>query len=118
MYEEQWWNPEIKDEELAHSLVGHFKSLDENQSSRREANLRNLRLYSSLALLGLSSTDSASQELLPLNRLKMNVTQSVIDTAQALISTNRTRVQYSTFDGDYKMQQKAKNLTYLTDGQF
>lgn len=118
MYDEQWWNPEVKDEELAHSLVSHFKSLDENQTYRQEANLRNLRLYSSLAVLGLSSTDYMQEELLPRNRLKMNVIQSVVDTAQALIATNRTRIQYYTFDGNYKMQQKAKNLTYFTDGQF
>jgi len=118
MYDEQWWSPETKDEELAHSLVSHFKSLDENQSYRREANLRNLRLYSNLAVLGLSSTDYMQEELLPRNRLKMNVIQSAIDTAQALIATNRTRIQFYTFDGNYKVQQKAKNLTYFTDGQF
>lgn len=118
MYEEQWWSPEIKGEELAHSLVGHFKTLDDNQSYRREANLKNLRLYSNLAVLGLSAADYMHEEILPRNRLKMNIIQSVIDTSQALIATNRTRVQYLTSDGNYKQQRKAKNLTYFTDGQF
>lgn len=120
MYESYWWNREDVEggTDLAETLVGHFKQLDEEQSYRREANLRNLRLYSNLAVLGLSSVNYSQDDILPANRLKMNVIQSVIDTSQALIATNRPRVQFLTQGGNYKMQRKAKNLTYFVDGQF
>lgn len=113
----EWWHKE--GDECADVVCSIVKALDEEQSYRVQANKRNLRLYSNLAVLGLGGSEYSTEESsLPTNRLTLNVVESVVETAKALISTNRPKVRFLTDGGTYSDQVKAKNLTYFTSGLF
>ena len=109
-----WWE-ESKDEVCA--AVGEvIRLLDDHQGHRRVSNLSHLRLYGAAKTVGLDGKGYAESE--EGSRLTLNIVQSVIDSSQALISTNRPRAQFLTVGGDYSLQRKAKKLTKFCDGQF
>jgi hypothetical protein len=114
---EHWWN--IQDHEtLASELSQIVTKLDEDQAYRQDLNLRNLRLYSSLAIMGLGANEYTGQESLPSNRLKLNVVESVCETIKAVVATDTTKVRFLTDGGTRKDRQKAENLTRFVSGQF
>jgi hypothetical protein len=78
-----WWMHEDQ-QQTADSVAGIIRAIDDEQQYRREANLRNLRMYSNLSILGLTGKDYIGDDTLPNNRLSLNVVESVIEAGKAL----------------------------------
>lgn len=111
-----WWDRPQGD---AHEAVAQsVRHLDETQPYRRESYLHYLRMYSNrLGLAAMTGTDfGAAQD--QGEKIRMNAIKSAIDTAVAMIATNRPRALYSTVGGPYSSRQRAKGQTKFVDGVF
>ena len=111
-----WWKEDKAGMPAVLQEVMH--QLDEDQNYRTDANLRNMRLYSNLAIMGLSAEEYTGSETLPTNRLTYNVVEAGIETAGALIGSNHPRVKFSTQGGKYESRKKAEQLNYFAAGMF
>ena len=112
-----WWKED--EDTIPESINGIIGELDSEQGYRTSANLRNLRMYTNLAVLGLSASEYASDEsAMPTDRLTLNVVESVIETAKALISTNKPKIRFLTEGGSRKQRRKAQDMTRFASGQF
>lgn len=100
------------------AVVETIKKLDNLQKTRCQDNLNNLRRYSNRHYTNLRASDPTGETKQPADRITFNVVSSVIDTAVAIIGTNKPRVSYMTSGGDYFQKLKAKNMTRFTDGLF
>lgn len=114
----QWWKE--KKEKVHDAVFEHIKYLDNNQGYRRIDNLRNMRLYGNLKILGLGAgmynrTESDDQRK---NRVTLNIVQSMCDTITNKVAKNKVRIQFLTDGGSWTAQQKAKKLTKFIEGQF
>lgn len=113
----KWWKSE---EGKAHeALIPLVKKLAENQNYRSAENLKHVRLYGNLDILGLSSALYARPNPSNIhNRVTLNVIQSCVDTAAAKIAKNRPKPTFLTQGGDWLLQTKAKKLDKFILGQF
>lgn len=104
-----------------HSAVFNFiKRLDTDQGYRQTDNLRHMRLYgnyefSSFGALNVHRAEPASATL---NRVTLNVIQSMVDTVVSKIGKNKPRPYFLTDEGDFTLQRKAEKLTKFVEGQF
>lgn len=113
----EWWK-EIKGQVHADCLAV-VKKIKERQQYRKSENLRYVRLYGNLEVLGITSALYSRPSSSALNnRVTLNVIQSCVDTAAAKIAKNRPKPKFLTSGGDWKKQQKAKKLGKFIDGQF
>jgi hypothetical protein len=113
-----WWK---QSKESVHEyLIPLVEKLQTYQSYRTQDNLRNARLYGNLEIMGLSANlySRAPVSLASFNRPKYNIVQSCVDTASAKIAKNKPRPTFLTDGGDWGLQQKAKKLEMVTNGQF
>jgi hypothetical protein len=100
-------------------LVPLVKFLRQNQAYRHAENLRNVRLYGNLDIMGINAlqynrpTPAAGQ-----NRVTLNVIKSCIDTAQSKIAKNKVKPTFLTDGGNWHQQRKAKKLDKFILGQF
>ncbi|MEZ0208571.1 MAG: hypothetical protein ACAH17_00135 [Candidatus Paceibacterota bacterium] len=104
-----------------HSSVFSFvKKLDQSQGYRQTDNVRNMRLYGNYEFSALSAYNfmrtESSYSLL--NRVTLNVVQSMVDTVVSKIGKNKPRPYFLTDDGDFTLQRKAEKLTKFVEGQF
>lgn len=114
-----WWK--APKEKLHEIIFGIIRHLDQNQSYVQQSNLRHLRLYGNLNVLGLtSSTYATSQNLTnsSFERVTLNVIQSCCDTVTQKIAKNKPKPTFLTSGGDWTMQKKAKLLDKYVQGQF
>jgi hypothetical protein len=110
-----WWLEEGDECGKAAFEVVNF--LRNNQVFRQEANLRHMRLYSNMNVIGLSAARYAtSNQRKPEGRLKLNIIQSIIDTLTSKIAKNRPKPTFLTKGGDHSQQQKAKRLNKFIEG--
>lgn len=113
-----WWKE--PDSKLHETLFGIIRYLDQNQNYVQQNNLRHLRLYGNLNVLGLSaSTYSQNQSVnSPFDRVTLNVVQSCCDTVTQKIAKNKPKPTFLTSGGDWTQQKKAKLLDKYVMGQF
>lgn len=113
-----WWN--ANKGKLHELLFGIIRHLDQTQNYVQQANLKHLRLYGNLNVLGLSaSTYTQNQSLNTQNdRVTLNVVQSCCDTVTQKIGKNKPKPTFLTQGGDWTMQKKAKLLDKYVQGQF
>lgn len=113
-----WWK-ESK-EKLHETLFGIIRHLDQNQAYVQQSNLRHLRLYGNLNVLGLTSGTYATSQSLnsSFERVTLNVIQSCCDTVTQKIAKNKPKPTFLTSGGDRTMQKKAKLLDKYVQGQF
>lgn len=109
-----WW--EYEKGELYKGVFETIKHLQLKQASKKQANLRNVRLYGNSDILGFRWGEYSS--LKSLNRLTLNVVQSAVDTATARIAKTLPKPMFLTEDGDYSMIRKAKSLEQYIGGCF
>ena len=111
-----YWYKQKKD---VHAHVFSFvKKLDQEQSYRQSDNLKNMRLYGNYefsAAPGFSKAEPASSTL---NRVTLNVVQSMVDTVVSKIGKNKPRPYFLTDDGDFTLKRRAEKLTKFVEGQF
>jgi hypothetical protein len=113
-----WWEEE---ENKAHeSIFSVVKFLKTNQSGIYENHVRNQRLYGNLNVLGMAS-QSYSQGMIgnqSLDRVGLNIVQSMCDTVTQKIAKNKPRPMFLTEGGNWSIQKKAEKLTKFIDGMF
>lgn len=113
-----WW---LCDKNTSHTDVfAIVNSIHMASGERRERNLRSLRLYGNMDVVGLSPYSFASSvaPTLPENRVKINVVSSMADTVAAKISKIKPRVTFLTSGGNWAAQQNAKKLNKFLLGAF
>ncbi len=113
-----WWTQ--TGDASASAVFAYLKKLDSEQSYVQAANFRNLRLYGNIEagiMRGYSGyrTDDQSSTL---NRITLNIVQSMVDTVVSKITKNKPKPSFLTDGGDWSLQQKAKKLTQFIEGQF
>jgi hypothetical protein len=114
-----YWYEE-KGDKIADSVFATIKFLDLYQGYREVDNLRNMRLYGNLRVLGYSAGNYARTESMDMrkNRVTLNIVQSMCDTVTNKIAKNKPKVTFLTNDGDWSLQNRAKKLDKFIQGQF
>lgn len=113
-----WW---LNDKNDSHAdIFAIVNKIHMATSERRERNLRSLRLYGNMDVVGLAPYSFASSVApsLPENRVKINVISSMADTVSAKISKIKPRVTFLTSGGNWASQQNAKKLNKFLLGIF
>ncbi|NBS71752.1 hypothetical protein EBT31_22985, partial [bacterium] len=117
-----WWA--IEDESKVHIYaVEQLRFLDQNQTYMSQKNLRNVRLYGNLDVMGLTpfnylrSTGMNTNLGFP-SRVTYNIVQSCVDTLVAKIAKQKIKPTFLTKGGDYYAQKKAKQLDKFMVGLF
>jgi hypothetical protein len=114
----QTWFKEEKGK-INEAVVPFVKYLKQHQSYRHLENLRHVRMYGNLDIMGLSSTQYARPNPSTVNnRVTLNVIKSCIDTAQSKIAKNKPKPTFLTSGGDFSQQKRAKKLDKFVLGQF
>lgn len=113
-----WW--ELKGAERAREISGIITQIDNEQSYKKDANLKHMRLYANIPILGLNTTNYArvSNAALPGERYTFNIVRSNIDTLLNKIAKNKIKITYLTDAGNQSSQKKSKQLTKYTLGMF
>lgn len=114
----RWW--QVPNSKAFESIFPYLKVLDKKQVYKSEENLRHLRLYGNIESLAFRNFSfyQAEPAASGLNRVTLNIVQSMIDTVVSKITKNRPKVDFSTQGGDFTMQRKSQKLTKFTEGQF
>ena len=117
-----WWESDI--DSCHEELMGVINELNDNHYERMQANLDFLRVYSQRKYdlqdfrHGVVKTASYALDKRDDMRMRMNVTQSMIDTITSKIGKNRPRPMYLTEGGDYSLKTKAKMMGRMMEGLF
>lgn len=115
----KWWT--LPDDEIPSTIAMLVDYLHTHQGSRQTQLIMGTRLYGNVSIMGLNGL-TYSRMVVSQNaardRLTYNVIQSCIDTVTAKIGKNRPKPLFLTSGGDYRLQQKAKNLGKFIDGIF
>lgn len=115
----KWWLEPKKT--LADSVISVFKTIYENDSSRRTQYQISTRLYGNINIVGASGSAGSkvqSNTSAINDRLTYNLIQSVIDTLVSKMAKNRPKPMFLTSGGDWQLQTKAKKLEKFIDGIF
>lgn len=114
----KWWN--LKDENIYASVFGIVNKLNNGQTTRHLNNIKFARLYENLDVTSyaLGFYNSQLNQYVPTNKPALNVVKSCIDTVSNKISKENPKIQFLTQKGDFKLQEKAKNLTQYLEGLF
>jgi hypothetical protein len=118
MIKDYWW--ELKGDARAREITGIISQIDNEQSYKRDANLKHMRMYANIPILGLNTTNYArvSNAALPSERYTFNLVRSTIDTLTNKIAKNKIKVTFLTDAGQSSAQRKSKQLTKYTAGMF
>ena len=113
-----WWKDTKTN--VSKTLFGIIRYLDQNQAYVQQNNLRHLRLYGNMNVIGLSTHTYAQNQNInsPYDRVTLNVVQSCCDTVTQKIAKNKPKPMFLTEGGDWEMQEKAKLLDKYMVGQF
>jgi hypothetical protein len=112
-----WWNQK-KDNvhKVVFELVDH---LNKTQQMRQQNNLRNMRLYSNMDMVGLSTVRYTQNNTISSSaRVKLNIIQSMCDTITAKICKNRPKATFLTDGGSWSDQRRAKMAEKFVSGVF
>lgn len=116
-----WWKCAKNDATLSQQLYDLLQQLEQNQMDRMQRNIRCARLYGNMDYLSLGPyayTQPATISSSPDNRVKMNIISSMVDTVGAKISKMKPRTTFLTANGNWSVQERAKNLTTFIGGAF
>jgi hypothetical protein len=113
-----WWKD--SKEKLNEKLFGIVRHLDQTQNYVQQSNIRHLRLYGNVNVLGLSAhTYSQNQNInTPFDRITLNIVKSCCDTATQKIAKNKPKPTFLTQGGDWTLKKRAKMLDQYVQGQF
>jgi len=111
----KWW--ENSGKEMASSVFAEAMTIQSNYSFFYRNMLLNLSVYNS-SQPSWSNGFLAHSGMGDALRLNANYTCSAVDTLVSKICKQTPTIQLLTVDGDYKQQQKAKNLGRFIEGRF
>lgn len=108
----RWWKGEKAD--VPSMLFAYRERLDESQRTMRAQQLLHARLYGGVTISGLrpGSYSSVRDD----SRIKLNIIQSMVDTAASKIAQARPAPQFLTSGADYKERRKAARLNKFGKG--
>lgn len=115
----RWWT--LSEAELPDAISRVIEHIHTHQSGRLTQLDLGTRLYGNVSIMGingLSYSRVVQKQATIRDRLTYNVIQSAIDTVTAKIGKNKPRPLFLTSGGDWRLQQKAKNLGKFVDGIF
>jgi hypothetical protein len=117
-FDYDWYKKQGK--ELAQSVTQLVDLLRRDQSYRQEENFRHIKLYGNMEAYTLKNYGfyRAEPTASVVNRVTLNVVQSMVDTVVSKLTKNKPRPSFLTDGGDWSVQRKAKKLTQFIDGQF
>lgn len=110
----RWWlKPDKEQADTVHQLI---QRIWKQQTWRREAWLRYMRMYNNASLTGWGGrTMERSMPVGP--RLSLNVVKSCSDAFTAKMTLERPKCTFLTSGADWDLQEKAKDLEKFVDGQ-
>lgn len=113
----RWWT---LDTGVHESVFESAKGIENLNSERKHENLINARLYSNKEFLQLSPNPKTNiiRSFVDSGRLTFNIIKSCVDTACNKISQNKPRPSFITSGGDYKLKNKAQQLSKFIEGLF
>lgn len=113
-----WWKEE--EDKIHESVFAKVSHLQEKQNFRSADNMRFMRLYGNYELMGLQAYQYARTETSyhTMNRVTLNVVQSMVDTVVSKITKSKPKATFLTDGGDFTLQSKARKLTKFVEGQF
>jgi hypothetical protein len=109
-----WWRTK---ENLHQKVFDYVEGVEKEEEVVFRNHVKHAKLYANCDLLGFRRSGQAFDRRM-LNVVTENVTQSVVDTAGAIIGQNQPRPVFLTDYGDFSMQRKAKLLTQYMEGTF
>jgi len=113
----KWWGMPV--DESHREIIALIRQLEAAQQGRTQNNLRNLRMYGDVDMIGTSPfLFAAHAQANRVFRTSWNVVKSVADTLQAKVAKNKVKPTFLTDGGDYKKQKKAKSLDKALLGFF
>ena len=116
-----WWSDSIPSEKRFEHIWQIVQGIMQKQAYRSQNNLKFAQLYNNMEIMGFDpgmfSRVSAAQNYLT-NRMTLNVSKSCVDTITSKIAKSKPRPFFLTDDGDWQIQQRAKDLTRYLDGWF
>jgi hypothetical protein len=113
----RWY--ERKGNDMAQALFSYIKQLRKDQAYRQDENFRHMRLYGNMEAFSLRNYSfyRAETSSSVVNRVTLNIVQSMIDTVVSKITKNKPRPLFLTDGGDWALQRKAQKLSQFIDGQ-
>lgn len=114
MKHKYWWQKDVDSTRVTSYVVDAVRWLDDNQGYQQEKILDAMRMYGNCDATGYHGDDYA--RVSSSGDLKWNLIRSVVDTANALLSTNKTKPMFLTTEGDYLAQEKAKKANKFGSG--
>lgn len=115
----RWWLLDKKDRPDA---LGKILTFLNQYDSQRQTNYNECsRLYGNMAMVGINGLSVSMNSVMTnaiKDRVTYNVVQSVIDTINAKLSTNKPKPLFLTSGGNWAMHRKAKKLNTFVDGIF
>lgn len=113
-----WW--EKPDNVVHESVTPYIKHLESEQSYRQKENFKFMKMYGNYDLYNLRSYAPLSNEnsVSTVNRVTLNIIQSMVDTVTSKIAKNRPKPTFLTEGGNFSQQRRAKKLTQFAEGQF
>lgn len=103
-----WWDKQRRAAAVHECVFDVVRFLDQHQNYKQLDNIRNLRLYDNLPVLGLTPGSFAIPDAKKTGRVTYNIIQSMVDTATSKIGKERPRTATITEGGNYRLQRQAK----------
>ena len=113
-YKGLWWYAD--EDSLSQALVSVWKNIESSQQDKVRRWKRWLGLYEGREIRSFNAADFA--DYLSSELIKINVTESVIDSLVSKIATNTPRAWVLTDNGDWDLREKAQAMTDLIAGVY
>lgn len=114
----RWWVDDVPTDKRHERLLRVVRRIQSGQSYRKDAYLRNVRMYNNQPVLGLGISNYARPAATLTGRLAFNVIKSCCDAFTAKLTKDRPKVTFVTSGGDWAQQRQAKQLDKFVEGIF
>lgn len=117
------WYDKENEKNAGELMMNQIRYIDDNSGFQSAKNLRNVRLYGDMNLIGLAPYNYAmGQNAQAVNvgptRVTLNVVQSCVDTLVSKMGKQKIKPTFITKGGDYYARKKAKDLDKFMFGLF
>ena len=116
--DQRWYVRDMADFERLKRMQSAVSRIRKTQIWRKESDLRHMRLYGNLPIMGFGLANYARPVTLTGSKVGLNVVKNCSDAFVAKITKDRPKVTFVTSGGDWDLQQRARELEKFVDGQF
>lgn len=113
-----WWKED--ENKMYQSVFSFLQFLTQDQNYKSLENFKFMRLYGNYDLTSLRGYryNRADEGTSVVNRVTLNIVQSMVDTVVSKIGKNKPKPRFLTEGGDFTLQRQAKRLSQFIEGQF